>query len=98
MNDEIKRVISEKRRYSVGQLADLIISGELRRELKLNKDTFSDFISINRSTLRRVEGLESMPSMRTVLNTAAALHMGIVFPVCDEIEVSPRRKSPKKVN
>jgi len=93
MNEKIKAVMSEKRIYSIGQLVDLIISGDLRRELGLNKAAFSDLIGVNRLTLRSVEGLELTPSMRTVLNTAVALRIGIKFPECDLVEVSARRNS-----
>ena len=99
MNDKIKTVINERRKYSVGELTDLLISGNLRREIGLGKDAFALFLCIDRASLRRIEGLETTPSMRTVLNTAAALKIGVEFPVCMPVKkksVRPRGASEGK--
>ncbi|HGY5109405.1 XRE family transcriptional regulator [Citrobacter europaeus] len=91
INENIKKMITEKRRMTIGQLTDLLISGNLRRELRLSKTDFSELIYATRPTIRRVEGLEIMPSMRMVLDTAAALRIGIDFPECGKVEVVPRK-------
>ncbi|MGV2721534.1 UNVERIFIED_CONTAM: helix-turn-helix transcriptional regulator [Enterobacter roggenkampii] len=91
LNENVKQVMAEKRRMTIGQLTDALVSGELRRELRLSKEDFSALVGIVRATVRRVEGFESTPSMRMVLNTAAALRIGIDFPECGKVEVVPRR-------
>ncbi|MBZ0057131.1 MULTISPECIES: helix-turn-helix transcriptional regulator [unclassified Leclercia] len=91
MNENIKKVMAEKRRMTIGQLTDLLISGNLRRELRLSKTDFSELIDVTRATVRRVEGFEGTPSMRMVLNTAATLRIGIDFPECGHVEVVPKR-------
>lgn len=91
MNDNIKQVMAEKRRMTIGQLTDLLISGALRRELCLSKEDFSKMVGVMRATVRRVEGFEGTPSMRMILNTAAALRIGIDFPECGKIEIVPKR-------
>ena len=91
LNENVKQVMAEKRRMTIGQLVDALVSGELRRELRLSKEDFSALVGIVRATVRRVEGFESTPSMRMVLNTAAALRIGIDFPECGKVEVVPRR-------
>lgn len=91
LNENVKQVMAEKRRMTIGQLTDVLVSGELRRELRLSKEDFSALVGIVRATVRRVEGFESTPSMRMVLNTAAALRIGIDFPECGKVEVVPRR-------
>lgn len=91
LNENVKQVMAEKRRMTIGQLTDALVSGELRRELRLSKEDFSALVGIVRATVRRVEGFESTPSMRMVLNTAAALRIGIDFPECGKIEIVPRR-------
>ena len=37
VNENIKTVMAEKRRMTIGQLSDLLISGKLRRELRMSK-------------------------------------------------------------
>jgi len=91
LNENVKQVMAEKRRMTIGQLTDALVSGELRRELRLSKEDFSALVGIVRATVRRVEVFESTPSMRMVLNTAAALRIGIDFPECGKVEVVPRR-------
>lgn len=91
VNENIKTVMAEKRRMTIGQLSDLLISGKLRRELRMSKEDFSALVGVVRATVRRVEGLEITPSMRMVLDTAAALHFGIDFPECGKVEVVPRK-------
>lgn len=91
LNENVKQVMAEKRRMTIGQLVDALVSGNLRRELRLSKEDFSALVGIVRATVRRVEGFESTPSMRMVLNTAAALRIGIDFPECGKVEVVPRR-------
>ena len=91
LNENVKQVMAEKRRMTIGQLTDALVSGELRRELRLSKEDFSALVGIVRATVRRVEGFESTPSMRMVLNTAAALRIGSDFPECGKVEVVPRR-------
>ncbi|MCX9039572.1 XRE family transcriptional regulator [Citrobacter portucalensis] len=90
MNENIKKVMAEKRRMTIGQLTDLLISGNLRRELRMSKEDFSGLVGVMRHTVRRVEGFEVTPNMRMVLNTAAALRFGIDFPECGQVEVVPR--------
>ena len=91
VNENIKTVMAEKRRMTIGQLTDLLISGNLRRELRMSKEDFSTLVGVVRATVRRVEGLEITPSMRMVLDTAAALRIGIDFPECGKVEVVPRK-------
>lgn len=91
MNENVKQVMAEKRRMTIGQLTDLLISGNLRRELRMSKEDFSALLGVMRATVRRVEGFEGAPSMRMVLNTAAALRIGIEFPECGKVEVVPRK-------
>ena len=91
MNENVKQVMAEKRRMTIGQLTDLLISGNLRRELRMSKEDFSTLVGVMRATVRRAEGFEGTPSMRMVLNTAAALRSGIEFPECGKVEVVPRR-------
>ena len=91
MNENVKQVMAEKRRMTIGQLTDLLISGNLRRELRMSKEDFSTLVGVMRTTVRRVEGFEGTPSMRMVLNTAAALRIGIEVPECGKVEVVPRR-------
>lgn len=90
-NEKVKQVMAEKRRMTLGQITDGLVSGELRREMKLSKEDFSRLVGVVRGTVRRVEGLEIMPSMKMVMNTAAAFRVGIDFPECGEVEVVPRR-------
>lgn len=90
-NETVKKVMAEKRRMTIGQLSDLLISGKLRRELRMSKEDFSALVGVVRATVRRVEGLEITPSMRMVLDTAAALRFGIDFPECGKVEVVPRK-------
>ncbi|EPN4102908.1 helix-turn-helix domain-containing protein [Enterobacter hormaechei] len=91
LNENVKQVMAEKRRMTIGQLTDSLISGNLRRELRLSKEDFSSLVGVMRHTVRRVEGFEVTPNMRMVLNTAAALRIGIDFPECGKVEVVPRR-------
>lgn len=91
LNENVKQVMAEKRRMTIGQLVDALVSGDLRRELCLSKEDFSTLVGVIRSTVRRVEGFEATPCMRMVLNTAAALRIGIDFPECGKVEVVPRR-------
>ncbi len=91
LNENVKQVMAEKRRMTIGQLIDSLISGNLRRELRLSKEDFSLLVGVMRQTVRRVEGFEVTPNMRMVLNTAAALRIGIDFPECGKVEVVPRR-------
>lgn len=85
MSEEIlKKVRAEKRRLTVGQLTDQLISGSLRRELHMDKTQFAGLVSVMRSTIRRIEGLEATPRMGLIFNTAAALRIGLDFPVVEE--------------
>lgn len=85
MSDEIlKKIRAEKRRLTIGQLTDEIISGSLRRELCMDKTQFAALVGVLRSTIRRIEGLEATPRMGLIFNTAAALRMGLDFPVIEE--------------
>ncbi|EAQ5903337.1 helix-turn-helix transcriptional regulator [Salmonella enterica] len=80
----VKTVMAEKRRMTIGQLTDKLISGDLRRELGMDKTEFAELVNVMRSTIRRIEGLEATPRMRLIFNTAAALRIGIDFPIIEE--------------
>ncbi|BDN97333.1 TPA: helix-turn-helix domain-containing protein [Citrobacter braakii] len=94
-NELIKQIQAEKRRLTIGQISDSLISGDLRRELLMSKEEFSSLIVVCRISLRRVEGFEITPNMRMILNTASALKFGIDFPECGKIEISRRRVKAK---
>ncbi|EOX2030258.1 helix-turn-helix domain-containing protein [Escherichia coli] len=83
-NETIKKVMAEKRRMTIGQLTDLLVSGALRRELGMDKTEFAGLVSVMRSTIRRIEGLEATPRIGLIFNTAAALRIGIDFPIIEE--------------
>ncbi|EAA1177358.1 XRE family transcriptional regulator [Salmonella enterica subsp. enterica serovar Braenderup] len=83
-NETVKKVMAEKRRMTIGQLTDKLISGDLRRELGMDKTEFAELVDVMRSTIRRIEGLEATPRMRLIFNTAAALRIGIDFPIIEE--------------
>lgn len=78
--EKLKLIIAEKRRLTVGQLTDLLISGDLRCELGMDKTEFAELVSVMRSTIRRIEGLEATPRLSLIFNTAAALRISINFP------------------
>lgn len=83
-NETVKKVMAEKRRMTIGQLTDLLVSGALRRELGMDKTEFATLVSVMRSTIRRIEGLEATPRMGLIFNTAAVLRIGIDFPIKEE--------------
>lgn len=83
-NETVKKVMAEKRRMTIGQLTDLLVSGALRRELGMDKTEFARLVSVMRSTIRRIEGLEATPRMGLIFNTAAVLRIGIDFPITEE--------------
>ncbi|CAM7702888.1 MULTISPECIES: helix-turn-helix domain-containing protein [Enterobacteriaceae] len=83
-NETVKKVMAEKRRMTIGQLTDLLVSGALRRELGMDKTEFAGLVSVMRSTIRRIEGLEATPRIGLIFNTAAALRIGIDFPIIEE--------------
>lgn len=83
-NETVKKVMAEKRRMTIGQLTDQLVSGALRRELGMDKTEFATLVSVMRSTIRRIEGLEATPRMGLIFNTAAVLRIGIDFPITEE--------------
>lgn len=83
-NETVKKVMAEKRRMTIGQLTDQLVSGTLRRELGMDKTEFATLVSVMRSTIRRIEGLEATPRMGLIFNTAAVLRIGIDFPITEE--------------
>lgn len=95
--EQLKAIQAEKRRLTIGQICDQLISGQLRRELCMSKAEFSEYIGVRRHTVARIEGLESTPSMKTILNTSAVFRFGVDFPDCGVIEVTPRRTKKKDV-
>lgn len=80
--EKLKQVIAEKRRMTIGQITDLLISGDLRRELEMDKTEFAELVSAMRATIRRIEGFESTPRMGLIFKTAATLRISIQFPEC----------------
>lgn len=93
--EQLKAIQAEKRKLTIGQISDQLISGALRRELCMSKAELSEYIGVRRHTVGRIEGLESTPSMKVVLNTAAAFKFGVIFPECGVVEVVPRRRVKK---
>lgn len=93
--EQVKAIQAEKRRLTIGQICDQLISGELRRELCMSKQELSEYLGVDRHTVGDVEGLEVVPSMKMVINTAAAFRFGVLFPDCGAIEVTPRRSKKK---
>lgn len=80
----VQKVMAEKRRMTIGQLTDQLVSGALRRELCMDKTEFAGLVKVMRSTIRRIEGLEATPRIGLIFNTAAVLRIGIDFPVIEE--------------
>lgn len=83
-NETVKKVMAEKRRMTIGQLTDQLVSGALRRELGMDKTEFATLVSVMRSTIQRIEGLEATPRLGLIFNTAAVLRIGIDFPITEE--------------
>lgn len=76
--------MAEKRRMTIGQLTDLLVSGALRRELGMDKTEFATAGFSYAIHYPRIEGLEATPRMGLIFNTAAVLRIGIDFPITEE--------------
>lgn len=93
--EQLKKIQSERRKMTIGEITDQLISGELRRALSASKEEFSGMIGIRRQALASYEGLETTPAMKTILNTASAFRFGVIFPECGAVEVVKRRRVKK---
>lgn len=93
--EQLKKIQSERRKLTIGEITDQLISGELRRSISASKEDFSGVIGIRRQALASYEGLETTPVMKTILNTATAFRFRVIFPECTAVEVVPRRRVKK---
>jgi DNA-binding XRE family transcriptional regulator len=80
INDAVKKIISEKRTLTLGQIIEAICSGQLRQECRLDKHHFAELVGTTRKTIRDLESLEYIPKLQTVLNIAVALNIKIAMP------------------
>ncbi|WP_454889505.1 helix-turn-helix domain-containing protein [Serratia quinivorans] len=69
-NAEVESIKAQSRKLTVGQIVDLIISGELRKESGMDKRAFSNLIAIDRKTLRTYEDWAGIPNLSVVFNIA----------------------------
>lgn len=80
VNDAVKKVMSEKRTLTLGQIIEDICSGKLRDECQLDKQHFADLIGATRRAVRDWEKLEYIPRLQAILNVAVALNIKIAMP------------------
>lgn len=85
--ETVKKIISEKRTLTLGQVIEDICSGKLRKECQLDKHHFAVMAGTDRKTIRAYEALEYIPRMQTVINIAIALNIKISMPVPHKGEV-----------
>lgn len=70
--DKIKMNVAliQDRTMTVGQVIDLVITGKLRREVELGKESFAEFIGVDRKTVRSYEDFSAIPKLGIVFDIA----------------------------